>query len=325
MKKSNNKYVSLLPKNYQVDLNTQTITSNKDAKYYIFFSDIHGNAKTIALIKQAYSDYGDAQLVGGGDYIDGRKDSKMVTEDLMKLATENNAVILKGNHEEMMLDFAQGGDPDRLWFYNGGKTTLRSFFGSKKINYRESQEQLRNSSFYDFYLSLPIMFETPNFIFVHGGVMPIKNYNDPNQYGKGWGVTGLSKYDEYRLWARDEYFYHQSNLGVSVQEATYFAHNKTGKTIVTGHTPTALLHGVFDDGRIMEDTPFTDCCVRPVQYKGEPARIFTDNGCHSRYPGHDGNVTVLNNKGEILVVYDHDDPQGLDWNTYKKKYGKYQA
>lgn len=309
-------------------IKNNTIIEKTTKPGYIFISDIHGNKKTIDLIKTARHAYPTYTLVGGGDYIDGRKDSKAVLDYLM---SQDNAIILRGNHEQMLIDFAEGRDEpinddigymQPLWFANGGKTTLHSLFHYKFSNskYKLAQTMLKDSKYYQFLKQMPIMYDTPNIVFVHAGVLPIKDYANPENY-KG---TANYDYDMYRLWARSEYIYKCSN-DIPVHQYTVdaknhkevnlpvFAHNQTGKTIVTGHTPTALISGIFDKTyKQVPKKPFTHCDVLTIQYPNEPARIFTDNGNHSRYPNHDGNVVVMNNKGIIVNIYSNTHPSGTN-------------
>lgn len=95
------------------------------------------------------------------------------------------------------------------------------------------------------------------------------------------------------------------------------AHNRTGKTIATGHTLTAALEGKYNDGRKMKQLLRDDCIVRKMQYPGEPAWIFTDSGSHSDpliYPHNDGNVVVLDGDGKIVRIYNWENPQGIEFN-----------
>lgn len=61
----------------------RTLEDNQKKENYIFISDIHGNLETIDLIEQAKKDNPLAQLVTGGDYIDGREHVKEVLDYLM--------------------------------------------------------------------------------------------------------------------------------------------------------------------------------------------------------------------------------------------------
>ena len=314
----------------------KTLIDTNEHQGFIFISDIHGQLNTLKLIKQARHDYPDFILVGGGDYIDGHRYSKEVMD---YLKSQTNAVILRGNHEQMLLNFANDkDDPDfgfssyvkPLWWENGGKSTLHSLFhrNFSLKQYIQAKELLKNSEYYDLLNQLPIMYETPKIIFVHGGIHPDKNYNNPAKYPNNQDPQD-DNYDQYRLWARQEYWWHQgiihdANTGIPAKwlssEMSYFAHNKTGKTIVTGHTPTALIHGAYDDWSIKNkhcilDKPFTKCNVLKIQYQNEPARIFTDGGCHSKYKNHWGNVVILDSHGNILKIYNYDNQTGTDFDS----------
>lgn len=326
-------------------IKNRTIYSDTEKPFYIFVSDIHGNMHTLPLIRQALEDFHTAQLVGGGDYIDGRKDSKAVVEYLMDKAKNYGAVVLDGNHEELMLNFANGLDyydsyVDPLWYVNGGKTTIRSFFG-RGYSVPKAEHLLRYSKFYSFFKSRPVMYVTPHYIFVHGGVKPVANFDNVSLYNGNSLDTNLSSYDFYRLWARKEYWYDTfavSNRDETLKSVTKnkigpytlknskiklirFAHNLTKHTIVTGHTPTAFVEGMFTDGRVLRKSAISNCHIKVIQYSNEPARIFTDGGCHGTLPHNYGNVTVLDNQGNIVAVYDFKHPVGVDWQTYVQEIG----
>lgn len=278
--------------------NFKIINDTKKYDYYIFASDPHGRGEPwINLVKQAINKYPTAKIVFGGDYIDGRKYSKDNLDFIMKQVKNNNAIALLGNHEDLMLDYLQGNDfndfnGESLWFINGGKSTVRSIllpiyhhmYGAKK-----SIEMLKQTPYYDFIKSMPILYDTPNIIFVHAGVKPDKQYKDINHY------KDKKDFYSYLLWARMEYW-----------GKYYFNHNTTGKTIVTGHTPTALISGQYDETKQfkrLKELPFTQCPVRIIQYPNEPARIFTDNGCHKKVSKHNGNVVVLDGQGNIKDIF----------------------
>lgn len=274
----------------------QTLKSDSDASEYIFISDIHGNLETLSLIDQALADHPEAQLVTGGDYVDGRDHVKDVLEYLMK-KKEQGAIIIKGNHEQMLLNFANHEEhQDGIWFYNGGKETLKQLFGKVA-----SLEEIQDSKYYEFLSSLPMMYETPNYIFVHAGVRSDEHYDDPSTYAHVLDVRHHHyTYDFYRIWARQNYWY-------SDQEQKIFAHNQTGKTIVTGHTPTARISGQYDNGKTINSSALNP--VKEIKYDNEPGRIFTDGGSHSDpklYPHNDGNVVVLDQAGKIKQVYNYE-------------------
>lgn len=165
----------------------ETIKNDRIYDKYIFVSDIHGNLSTIDLIKRALAKYPNAMFVAGGDYIDSRPNSKEVMDFLMELNKLDNSIILRGNHEQLMLNFADGLDDyedgiEPLRYCNGGKRTIKSFFG-KRFSKLQAASLLKETKYYDFAAKMPIMYDTPNIIFVHAGVMlDVPNYDDPSLY-----------------------------------------------------------------------------------------------------------------------------------------------
>ncbi|ETA73760.1 metallophosphoesterase [Ligilactobacillus equi] len=284
---------------------------------YIFASDPHATGQPwIDLVEKARTKYPLAKVVFGGDYIDGRAFAK---ETLDYVFSVPDAVVLRGNHEQMLIDSVKRGEKG-LWLANGGETTLISLFGediSFKLTankfrdsyeasksglpsptfgdimyefWTKSEEKLTSSGYIEKLNTLPLKYETNNIIFIHAGVR----------------LDGQETDQEFALWSREDYWY------IDRQEHDYvFAHNTTGKTIVTGHTPTCMLSGVYEqpfpkanpEGVILGDTATYQCPVKIVKYDGEPARIFTDGGCHARLDGHHGNVVVLDDNGALIDIF----------------------
>lgn len=257
---------------------------------FIFASDAHGTGKEwIDKIKQAMKKYPKAQLVLGGDYIDGRKFSKetlnFVFEEYLK-----GAYVLKGNHEDMLYNFVKFND--LLWIINGYKTTIKSLCGRgygklvSRAVLSQYKLQYKDKSMYltKFIESLSPMKIYPNIIFVHAGVDPSLPVHPEHTNSK------------FALWAREDYYW-QNN-------STIFTHNKTGKTIVSGHTPTIFIYGKYENNVVPEipEENTDNCPVKVVQYPNEKAKIFTDNGCHGQLPTHTGNIVVLDDMGKIVEI-----------------------
>jgi serine/threonine protein phosphatase 1 len=99
--------------------------------------DIHGRldllARLLDLIRSDYRAGGaaPAELVFLGDYIDRGPDSAGVLDLLAAMAARPSPglrpVFLKGNHEDLMLDFLAGGPRALAWLHNGGLATLASY------------------------------------------------------------------------------------------------------------------------------------------------------------------------------------------------------
>lgn len=273
---------------------------------YIWASDPHGTGtKWIELIEKAKEKYPNSQLVLGGDYIDGRKNSRD-TLDYVIHEYLKGAVVLPGNHEDLLVDWVENTaiyDFD-LWLYNGGNITVRSLLGRCFSNYDKAKELLKQSEEYQFVKELiskgKDTYETENIIFTHAG------------------VSDTTTNFHTKLWLREEYIY-QDKMYLSKQDnktpfCNAWKHNLTGKSIVTGHTPTCMIVGSYDTfGTFVKDIPYITrldihpksyaCPVLTVQYPEEAPKYFTDNGCHAGSPNHFGNICVFNDEGKLVEVF----------------------
>lgn len=195
-------------------------------KRILAISDIHGELELFnELLEKVKYDAGEDQLVLLGDYVDRGPDSKGVLERVVELKRQG-AIVLRGNHDQMMLEAAKGETGAAVnWLRNGALSTLQSYDASIKGMelpemelFWEHVEFLKETAFY---------YETDGYIFVHAGVQP--------------GVP-LQETDPYLLmWIRDEF--HRGYSGE--------------KKVVFGHTPTFKLRGTddcsvyFGDNRII--------------------------------------------------------------------------
>ncbi|MDI6616808.1 MAG: metallophosphoesterase family protein, partial [Syntrophaceae bacterium] len=131
--------------------------------------DIHGCLpKLKALIPQIGMDRDADTLVFIGDYIDRGPDPKGVVDFVLDLKKRMRTVIcLKGNHEEMFLDYLCHGRGREVYLLNGGDATIASYgyrgtAAGMKINVPDSHR--------DFFHSLLLWYETDEYIFVHAGL-----------------------------------------------------------------------------------------------------------------------------------------------------------
>jgi len=202
--------------------------------------DIHGcRAKLEALIPRIGIDSDNDTLVFIGDYIDRGPDSKGVVDLVLDLKEEIRTVIcLKGNHEEMFLDYLCHGRGKEIYLLNGGDATIASY-GYRRTGERGTIDV--PESHMDFFRSLLLWYETDQYIFVHAGLRDRIPLEDQD-------VHDL-------LWVRYEFIRSSYDFG---------------KTVVFGHTPVSHEEPLFLPGRIGIDTgavyggPLT-CVELPLQ------------------------------------------------------------
>ncbi len=170
--------------------------------------DIHGNLAALErLLDKIKPDLEQDRLIFMGDYIDRGPHPKGVVDyvlDLKNRAPLDRVVCLKGNHEAMFLQFLQGREME-LFLYNGGLSTLRDYWGD---NWERLDQLILPPEHEEFYRDLRLYYETPDFVFVHGGLKP--------------GVPLAEQTEEDLLWIRGEFIASTDDFG---------------RRVVFGHTP----------------------------------------------------------------------------------------
>jgi serine/threonine protein phosphatase 1 len=196
--------------------------------------DIHGRcAQLHRLLEMLPREQSTDTLVFLGDLIDRGPDIPGVVEQVLNLYSENpeKVICLRGNHEQMLLDFLDGAGMIWVETATGGDRTFEQ--------YTQSSLRLRTESDFDrarklisekiptpqieFLRRLPLYHEDDHALYVHAGLEGGKHPSESSPHAL--------------LWTRDESFY-----------KSYF-----GKPCVFGHTPTPFLpwrgrlgrHGIY--------------------------------------------------------------------------------
>lgn len=183
--------------------------------------DVHGMVDQLKQMLQ-YWDPMTQQLIFLGDYIDRGPESLAVVQLVRELQTEHNAICLRGNHEELLLNYLKRpiiGWP--LYERNGGVKTVLNLLGrqDEQLGYGSPTRHANNVKakhpwLVEWLQTLPYFVEFGEFICVHAGI-------DLSQ--DNWRHTSLHNF----VWIREEF--HQGN-------------NSSGKQIIFGHTPVMYLH-----------------------------------------------------------------------------------
>jgi len=130
----------------------------------IAIGDIHGCRDALDRLLERLEPTPEDHLIFIGDYIDRGPDSAGVIERLLELRETIPCTFLRGNHEEMMLNYLMHGELD-LWMYNGGRETLKSYQNALgEIVIPETHIQFIQQTL--------LFFDTPHFFFVHAGLHP---------------------------------------------------------------------------------------------------------------------------------------------------------
>jgi serine/threonine protein phosphatase 1 len=115
-----------------------------------------------------------------GDYIDRGPDSAAVVSRLIERGKEVEARFLRGNHEQLMLDFIHGGDCLREWKAVGASATLLSYSIPPSLLTREVTTEVMRRTLLEkvpgehrqFYLQTGSYISIGSYLAVHAGVRP---------------------------------------------------------------------------------------------------------------------------------------------------------
>jgi calcineurin-like phosphoesterase family protein len=196
--------------------------------------DIHGRcAQLQSLLEMLPRDESSDTLVFLGDLIDRGNDVPGCVNYVAKLVRENpeRVICLRGNHEQMLLDFIDELANTWLAPVTGSERTFTQYTGQAlRIRTDEDFESARDligqsvpAEHLEFFRSMPLYHEDDHALYVHAGLEHDKHPRDSSPKAL--------------LWSRDAKFYKQYS----------------GKPCVFGHTPTTFLpwrgrlgrHGIY--------------------------------------------------------------------------------
>lgn len=184
--------------------------------------DVHGRADLLEQVFNQIDAHVAVHPVGRpialfvGDYVDRGPQSRRVLDQLLVRRQSHETVLLKGNHETLMLEFLSNPATLQSWSQLGGLETLMSYGLTPSLKADAAAQkdlaaalQLALPQSHLLLLSdLPSSFSCGDFFFVHAGVKP--------------RIPLDQQRDEDLLWIRDEFL---------------LCEEEFGKIVVHGHTP----------------------------------------------------------------------------------------
>lgn len=187
-----------------MDIAQQGIAGIAPGRRVYAVGDVHGRFDLLEKMLEMVID--DGEKLGGddnilvflGDYIDRGPDSRRVIEKLsMPPPAGFHVVCLKGNHEEMLLNFLDGGGGAAAWLGNGGRETLNSYgLDPGGIPLFASADEIEKTrcglracmpgSHIEFLASLDLFYEQGGYFFVHAGVNPAAAIDEQDEEDLIW-------------------------------------------------------------------------------------------------------------------------------------------
>ena len=158
----------------------------KNTRIYCI-GDIHGchdllRQLTNRIEEDAHDFIGRVVVIYLGDFIDRGAYSREVIDFLLSKQQDHiEYVFLRGNHEQMLLDFLTEGHIARVWLSCGGMATLASYgirvakIPTKLEDFKQLQKQLRDNmpvEHYQFLSNTLLCYSLGDYFFVHAGINP---------------------------------------------------------------------------------------------------------------------------------------------------------
>ena len=158
----------------------------KNTRIYCI-GDIHGcydllKQLTNRIEEDTHGFIGHVIVIYLGDFIDRGTSSKKVIDFLLTNRQSHiEYVFLRGNHEQMLLDFLTEGHIARAWLSYGGIATLASYevyvakIPTKPEDFRQLQKQLSDNlpaEHYQFLRNTLLCYSLGDYFFVHAGINP---------------------------------------------------------------------------------------------------------------------------------------------------------
>ncbi|UYW01058.1 serine/threonine protein phosphatase [Flavobacterium agricola] len=148
----------------------------------LVIGDIHGGLKALHQVLERAKVTPQDQLIFLGDYVDGWPDTANLISFLMELNTTHSCIFLKGNHEELFLNWYYNQKQDMIWLKNGGLSTFTIY---KELDEQIKEQHisfLENLAFYHI--------DAQNRLFVHGGFTNLRGIqNEYNEAMVYWDRT----------------------------------------------------------------------------------------------------------------------------------------
>ncbi|MES2864173.1 MAG: metallophosphoesterase family protein [Bacteroidota bacterium] len=130
----------------------------------LVIGDIHGGLKAVIQVLERARITPNDILIFLGDFVDGWSESPEVLDFLIALSQQQKCVFIKGNHDELLLDWLEDRHEslnEEMWFKHGGKATVDAYVNVSEQRKQQHIEFLK--SLQNYYL------DEQNRLFVHAG------------------------------------------------------------------------------------------------------------------------------------------------------------
>lgn len=93
----------------------------------LVIGDIHGGLRALHQIMERAQVSTKDTLIFLGDYVDGWSQSPEVLDYLIGLNQKQNCIFIRGNHDDLLLDWLKDDKDNLLWYKHGGEVTVLAY------------------------------------------------------------------------------------------------------------------------------------------------------------------------------------------------------
>ncbi|MCH3943628.1 MAG: metallophosphoesterase family protein [Atopobiaceae bacterium] len=204
-------------------------------------SDVHGRLHALDDALAMASPTQDDRIYMLGDMADRGPDGVGVMQLLRSLP---NCTVLRGNHEQFMLDAIDNpNDPYAwtIWSINGGHPTSHALTKLSGDEFGELSEWVRGLPLHEV-----IEVGGQTYLLVHAGIRPVDDdmlsaiWESDDEVSPAWDPYSLEKMLDHQspddlLWIRDEFWSKPTGL---------VGGDGRGPVVICGHTPTCILETI---------------------------------------------------------------------------------
>ena len=123
--------------------------------------DIHGGLRALQQILERAKVSPNDKLIFLGDYVDGWSQSPEVIDLLIAMKETHNVVCIRGNHDDLLLEWLKNGTDNPQWFDHGGEATVTAY---------QNRDATTLATHIDFIESLvDFHLDEQNRLFIHAG------------------------------------------------------------------------------------------------------------------------------------------------------------
>ncbi len=128
----------------------------------LVIGDIHGGLRALKQVLERVAVTEKDQLIFLGDYVDGWSDTPQTINFLIQLNVTHRCVFIRGNHDELCVEWLLKGVENPMWLYHGGQATVDAYQkvpeATRKIHLAFFEKNLQ-----DYFI------DSQNRLYVHAG------------------------------------------------------------------------------------------------------------------------------------------------------------